>query len=237
MAREISQSVGRRGVNVIIDVMTVEELLNGVSPENGGPATDLEVDGQSNHELELAIHRFQLKQFGWSGADARVDPGHQTIRRLNELQEGPPTGNLFVFHRHGRRGGQLDPGRPQDWFFFVQLFRPGVRKDATFWFGEKGRTPAFAPPKGGFVQQKDPFIRSLERMSIDDLAGPAKIERVTLRGQEPPTDCFLRSRPPHRFSYSGLIDGELKLDHPKVIPMPVGNITVHRYNGFFQKVG
>lgn len=45
MAREISQSVGRRGgVNVIIDVMTVEDLLNGVPPENGGPEQNLVVD-------------------------------------------------------------------------------------------------------------------------------------------------------------------------------------------------
>lgn len=86
MIRTLSASVGAKGgVNRNNDVITVQELLNGVSPDQGGPTPPLAVDGLCGPLTKKAIQSFQLQQFGWSGADGRVDPGHQTIARLNEL--------------------------------------------------------------------------------------------------------------------------------------------------------
>src|SRR4051812_14105906 len=76
----ISASVGYGGANRPDDVLTIQDLLNGVGPESGGPAPSLEVDGLVGQLTIGAINRFQSKQFGWS--DGRVDPGANTIRRL-----------------------------------------------------------------------------------------------------------------------------------------------------------
>ncbi|MEX2186686.1 MAG: hypothetical protein WD875_07830 [Pirellulales bacterium] len=83
----ISQSVGRMGgKNLPDDVVTVKKLLNGVSPDNGGPTTPLSVASvHCDPKTIEAIQKFQLKHFGWKGADGRVDPDGPTIAKLNEL--------------------------------------------------------------------------------------------------------------------------------------------------------
>jgi hypothetical protein len=35
-----------------------------------------------------AIQKFQLFHFGWNGADGRVDPDGQTLRKLNQFENG-----------------------------------------------------------------------------------------------------------------------------------------------------
>lgn len=88
MQRNIRASVGAMGgVNLIEDVRTVQELLNGVPPGQGGPAPPLVVDGVCGPKTINAIQKFQLHHFGWSGADGRVDPGGPTIQKLNELNQ------------------------------------------------------------------------------------------------------------------------------------------------------
>src|SRR5262249_54727349 len=47
----------------------------------------LEVDGNCGPKTKAAIQAFQLKQFGWSLADGRVDPYKQTIGRLNDFDK------------------------------------------------------------------------------------------------------------------------------------------------------
>jgi hypothetical protein len=89
MPRTIIGSVGIKGDNLFDDTVTVQELLNGVSPKQGGPAPALEVDGKCGQKTRKAIQLFQLHHFGWSGADGRVDPGHRTIAKLNELNPEP----------------------------------------------------------------------------------------------------------------------------------------------------
>jgi len=85
MARSITASVGRGGMNRPSDVKTIQDLLNRVGPMDGGPMTTLKVDGLCGPMTTAAIQRFQLKHFGTRGADGRVDPNGQTLRKLNEF--------------------------------------------------------------------------------------------------------------------------------------------------------
>lgn len=66
------------------DVRSVQQLLNGVLPEDGGPRPVLEEDGKCGHNTRDAIKSFQIKQFPGSNPDSRVDPQKKTIQRLNE---------------------------------------------------------------------------------------------------------------------------------------------------------
>lgn len=89
MPRTILASVGLHGKNLDPDVRTIQELLNKVPQDQGGPKVPLEVDGKCGPLTRGAIQRFQLHHFGWSGADARVDPGQQTLAKLNEFDPAP----------------------------------------------------------------------------------------------------------------------------------------------------
>jgi hypothetical protein len=79
----ITASVGQNGVNRSHDVVIVQNLLNLISPVEGGPHPLLDVDGKVGPQTIAAIARFQQHQFGW--ADGRVDPHQKTITRLNEI--------------------------------------------------------------------------------------------------------------------------------------------------------
>jgi hypothetical protein len=81
----ISASVGVGGRNLAADVRTVQELLNNVPPEQGGPAPKLAVDGLVGPLTNGAIAKFQRKQLGFS--DGRVDPGGPTLKRLNQFRK------------------------------------------------------------------------------------------------------------------------------------------------------
>jgi peptidoglycan hydrolase-like protein with peptidoglycan-binding domain len=85
MAKSITASVGRGGMNRPSDVKTIQDLLNRVGGPNGGPISTLQVDGLCGPMTIAAIQRFQLKHFGTRGADSRVDPLGQTLRKLNEF--------------------------------------------------------------------------------------------------------------------------------------------------------
>lgn len=93
MTRSISASVGAKGAaNRVNDVITVQAGLNDVSSSDGGPTTSLNVDGVCGFKTIAAIQKFQLHHFGWPGADGRVDPNGQTLRKLNELARPLPSG-------------------------------------------------------------------------------------------------------------------------------------------------
>jgi peptidoglycan hydrolase-like protein with peptidoglycan-binding domain len=81
----ISASVGTNGVNTAADVQTIQQMLNSVPPDEGGPDPVLKPDGISGPKTNGAIQKFQVQQFGWGMADGRVDPGGRTLRRLNEI--------------------------------------------------------------------------------------------------------------------------------------------------------
>jgi peptidoglycan hydrolase-like protein with peptidoglycan-binding domain len=85
MPRTISGSVGRMGKNLPADVTTVQELLNNVPADSGGPVPLLAVDGIAGPKTNGAIQKFQQRQIGFSGADGRVDPDGPTLKKLNEF--------------------------------------------------------------------------------------------------------------------------------------------------------
>ena len=85
MAKTITASVGIGGVNRTPDVRNVQQLLNKVPSTEGGPSVKLVEDGISGQKTRSAIHAFQVKHFGWAKADSQVDPGRQTLSRLNDF--------------------------------------------------------------------------------------------------------------------------------------------------------
>ncbi len=85
---EIVKSVGIKGVNQNPDVRTIQQALNDVPPGQGRPNVTLKVDGICGPHTKDSIQSFQVKHFGWKGADGRVDPYYKTIAKLNEVTSG-----------------------------------------------------------------------------------------------------------------------------------------------------
>jgi hypothetical protein len=93
LERKISASVGTKGGrNKPSDVITVQQMLNSVPPGKGRPLPELQVDGLCGFKTITAIQNFQSLHFGWQGRDGRVDPGGQTLRKLNDLATSSPFG-------------------------------------------------------------------------------------------------------------------------------------------------
>lgn len=84
----ITAPVGIGGNNLLPDVTKIQDALNNVSPADGGASPKLVKDGICGSKTINAIKQFQLKQFGWSGADGKINPGGQTITRLNQILSG-----------------------------------------------------------------------------------------------------------------------------------------------------
>jgi hypothetical protein len=77
---QISASVGAGGANTKRDTRTVQALLNGIGPLEGGPPEMLAVDGIVGPKTLAAIRNFQTAQAGI--VDGRVDPAGRTIKAL-----------------------------------------------------------------------------------------------------------------------------------------------------------
>lgn len=80
----ITASVGQGGMNKANDVFNIQYGLDQVAPIDGGPTPPLKIDGICGPKTIAAIRAFQQKHFGWAGCDGRVDPGRQTIAKINE---------------------------------------------------------------------------------------------------------------------------------------------------------
>lgn len=80
----IEKSVGQGGANKFVDVWNIQYGLDQVAPIDGGPNPSLVIDGKCGPKTIKAIQDFQRKHFGWQGCDGRIDPGKQTIKKLNE---------------------------------------------------------------------------------------------------------------------------------------------------------
>ncbi len=86
MDKKISGSVGQGGTNLKADVTTVQQLLNKVQYNWGGPNPKLSEDGFIGPKTIAAIRRFQEIQFkNVFTPDGKVDPGKMTIGRLNHI--------------------------------------------------------------------------------------------------------------------------------------------------------
>jgi hypothetical protein len=70
-------------VNRADDVRKIQEALNRVPPDKGGPVPPLVVDGLCGPKTTAAIWKFQKAQ--GLPADGRIDPGHATLAKLNTV--------------------------------------------------------------------------------------------------------------------------------------------------------
>jgi hypothetical protein len=77
-------SVGNRGENQDDDTRKIQRALNEVPPDKGRATPLLTVDGKCGPKTIKAIQNYQLKHFGWSGADGLVEPQKRTVAKLNE---------------------------------------------------------------------------------------------------------------------------------------------------------
>ena len=134
--RTISASVGIGGFNRYEDVVTVQELLNDVPLGEGGPQPKLDVDGISGPLTNKAIQTFQLRHFGWKGADGRVDPDNQTIAKLNSYAPKPTSASLAI-QMVVFSNVELDPNRNEQWFFQVRDASQKDRPPARYYLGKK----------------------------------------------------------------------------------------------------
>ncbi len=68
--------------NIGSDVLAVQRALNKFTVADGGPSPKLVEDSIYGPKTAAAIQKFQVKHFGYGGADGVVDPGQQTDRKL-----------------------------------------------------------------------------------------------------------------------------------------------------------
>ena len=76
---------GPKARNVYADVASFQRAFNSLLPGDRGSIPNLDVDGACGPLTKNAIQQFQLKYFGWPGADRLIEPGRQTLAKLNEL--------------------------------------------------------------------------------------------------------------------------------------------------------
>jgi hypothetical protein len=92
---EIQSAVGKQpALNAVRDQKVVQDLLNKISADKGGPLTPLIEPFRPNfvsRSLQEAIIRFQNQNVDPQNRDGRVDHVGQTIRKLNELAGSPST--------------------------------------------------------------------------------------------------------------------------------------------------
>jgi peptidoglycan hydrolase-like protein with peptidoglycan-binding domain len=101
MMNHIKFSVGEDAANNPQDVGIVQHLLNVLRKGDGDEL--LAVDGIVGPKTLAAIREFQQKNC--TVVDGRVDPGHETIRLLNELAPQVPANDGVSFLTGRGRGG------------------------------------------------------------------------------------------------------------------------------------
>lgn len=85
----INDRVGISCRNESSDVIKIQDALNRVPADQGRAQPPLVPNGVCDKRTIEAIQKFQLKQFGWPGADGKIFPGGQTITRINQLLPDP----------------------------------------------------------------------------------------------------------------------------------------------------
>jgi len=156
MATQISASVGLKGINRLDDVEKIQKLLNKVPKKDGGPDPKLKVDGKAGTKTNGAVQAFQLKHFGWSGADGRVDPGKQTLAKLNEFDKPTPAVTNTRFRIRRSWDMPIIPNRTEIWIWFFEVQDQNHGDSAVYFFGK--HKPAIKPL--GFNGAWHPFTTS-----------------------------------------------------------------------------
>jgi hypothetical protein len=97
---QISASVGANAANRRADVRTIQDALNQVPEQDGGPNPPLKTDGLCYGKTQAAIKRFQSIACGFKWPDGLVEPGRKTHLKLQEYYVAPsPYSVLYVYTR------------------------------------------------------------------------------------------------------------------------------------------
>jgi hypothetical protein len=111
----IGRSVGAGGANIAADVRTIQDALNDIPSESGGPDAALTVDGIVGPLTLRAIKNFQ--QTHVSIVDSRIDPDGPTLAAINaELTAGVPVASQGIgaaATTRGRRKPEFLPPDPE----------------------------------------------------------------------------------------------------------------------------
>lgn len=191
MTREISASVGINGINHADDVVTVQKLLNNVPEMNGGPKVKLKIDGICGPKTKSAIQAFQLKHFGWSGADGRVDPGKQTLAKLNEYDQSTPVITSQRFRIRRNWDMKIISNKHEDWFWYFEVVDVNTQQAAYYYFGDRNR-PKMKPH--AFVGAWHSFSTA-KPYSVEGLECSASYSTYTFNDVEPVNNLHLKLVP------------------------------------------
>ena len=85
---KIWSAVGLGMPNNPSDVIIVQQMLNNVAVDEGGPMSPLDVDGAMSQELTRAIRNFQRIQLEAHEVDGKVKPGGSTMEALCGFNRG-----------------------------------------------------------------------------------------------------------------------------------------------------
>jgi hypothetical protein len=197
--RSIQQPVGdgAKAKNIYDDVLTIQQLLNEITPQNGGPNPPLKGDGICGPKTKAAIQNFQLKHFGWKLADARVDPNGATLRKMNELAGAGDYKSLgFRMRRLQADSEEVPPAQPQ---IFLLQYLEGAWRNAIYTFSPwpVSANPAAYPParfKGGWNA-----FTTRSPMSVRDLGCKARQATSGVVYPTPwgPPDDYYKVNPGH----------------------------------------
>lgn len=88
---QITQSVGKGGMNLPVDVNYVQRLLNKKMAGTSHLMTPLVVDGDCGNKTKTAIHNYQRYFLNFAHPDSLISPGKTTITKL---MNGIPTKEL-----------------------------------------------------------------------------------------------------------------------------------------------
>lgn len=178
MPRSISAPVGIGSPNRADDVRTIQELVNKVPLDQGGLPDDkkLVVDGICGPKTQDAISKFQLKHFGWKGADGKIEPGKQTLAKLNDFDKPipsapvvppkpKPTSKQFIlqFVNKGNFIGVFAKDR------FLQVTLVPTQERAIYWLGT-GPRPSPVPTQ---FEGAPTLMKTGREHIVDELGGTA----------------------------------------------------------------
>lgn len=173
--------MGLRGVNRPDDVLIVQELLNRVPHNLGGPLEKLKVDGYCGRITNSAIEKLQAKQSGWNTVTSIIRPFDRSMQLLltydfSDVIDDTPrpvsqpepvpkvVGSSFLITVAAKPGKILER---ENYYFIIAL---GTSK-ALYFFGSSPPPPLPTPlhwsiTKPGYTQTPIP-------MGSDDWAGEA----------------------------------------------------------------
>jgi peptidoglycan hydrolase-like protein with peptidoglycan-binding domain len=204
MDRSIEKPVGdgQKARNLYNDVVTIQQLLNDITPANGGANPPLKVDGVCGPKTKGAIQKFQLQHFGWKLADARVDPGGETLAKMNAMAAVSEYASIaFRIRRWQEDSEEVPPTRPQ--IFHVQYLESPSFRNAIYSFASLPvavNTAAYPLPqfRGGWN-----VVMTRVPLTIRNLGCKARQTTMVIIPQTPwgPPDDYYKINPGHAMEF------------------------------------